>query len=398
MIARRTTLLFYLLLALSLFLATKVPPIDTRVSIDESPEITALSLPACSNAQLDIIRYQLPPGECSNTSERPWRRSCSFSYATRCPDVVWLKEYYQQRYYKGTRDSSYSLPAQKPFLAIYIGCNKGMDAVNALRMGSGNAEFDKYLWRSTVVGIGNQTKMHPGGCQQELEEQFLIPPSFKTADPNAQVHCIEAMPSTARKLSGAAQKLGWERWLKVKNLAMSDHDGSTLFPDHDAEVGIENMGIQSCNRKGNAVKCKEVPMFRLDNYTKTFGLENTIVDVLSIDVEGFDWAVLSGGNETLSHTMYLEFEYNWMGPWAKQSFKDSLNSLKEQGFICYWPGRFGHIWRLTDCWQDYYDLKFWSNVACVKAKAHVELANRMEYLFLSTLALNRSVQYDKAVG
>jgi hypothetical protein len=179
---------------------------------------------------------------------------------------------------------------------------------------------------------------------------------------------------------------------------MSDHDGSTLFPDHDAEVGIENMGIQSCNRKGNAVKCKEVPMFRLDNYTKTFGLENTIVDVLSIDVEGFDWAVLSGGNETLSHTMYLEFEYNWMGPWAKQSFKDSLNSLKEQGFICYWPGRFGHIWRLTDCWQDYYDLKFWSNVACVKAKAHVELANRMEYLFLSTLALNRSVQYDKAVG
>lgn len=390
----------YCLTALLIFLAMSGPPVNTPRELvvkNESDRVTnVLSFPSCSASQFDIIRHQLPPEECNSTRTSPWEQKCSYSYATRCPDAVWLKDYYQQRYYKPTIDPNLH-NVYRPFVAMYIGCNKGMDAVNTLRMGSGNADIDKNLWRTTFLGTGQKAKLHPGVCQQELEEQFLIPPSSKTIDPRAQVHCIEAMPSTARKLSGAAKKLGWEKWLKVQNLAMNDQDGTTLFPDHDAVVGIENKGIKSCEEQENTTNCKEVPTLRLDSYTQKYGLEKSVIDVLSVDVEGFDWAVISSGKETLARTNYLEFEYNWMGPWGKQSLKDSLTELKDQGFICYWPGRFGHIWRLTDCWQDYYDLKFWSNVACVKAGSQVELANRMEYMFQMTLAKNRTIQYDKFV-
>lgn len=56
------------------------------------------------------------------------------------------------------------------------------------------------------------------------------------------------------------------------------------------------------------------------------------------------------------------------------------------GFVCYWAGRGGKLWRISDCWLDHYDeLKEWSNVACVNWKRAPTLAARMEARFLQTI-------------
>ncbi len=275
-----------------------------------------------------------------------------------------------------------------------------MDAINTLRMGSRNRTYDKDTWRVAFLGNGSEY-VHNGICGQEWEEQFPLIANYSNkndektnVDANAQLHCVEALPSTARRLQATAQSLGWDSQFKVQHAAMAATDGVTRFPFEDGLLGKEDVSMSSCDAQKD-LRCINVTTFRLDTYTETFGLSNASIQILSIDAEGHDWAVLSSGVETLKRTMYLEFEYHFYGVWHDQSLKQSIEWLKEQGFVCYWAGRHGHVWRITDCWQDYYETKFWSNVACIKASSSssLELANIMEAMFLETLAKNYTIQY-----
>jgi hypothetical protein len=67
--------------------------------------------------------------------------------------------------------------------------------------------------------------------------------------------------------------------------------------------------------------------------------------------------------------------------------------MREQGFVCYWPGVGGHVWRNTDCWLAHYGLHHLSNVACVHMQRHPVVAKRMEELFLETLGQGPSIPY-----
>mmetsp|Transcript_6267 Transcript_6267/g.13262 ORF Transcript_6267/g.13262 Transcript_6267/m.13262 type:complete len:101 (+) Transcript_6267:25-327(+) len=86
-----------------------------------------------------------------------------------------------------------------------------------------------------------------------------------------------------------------------------------------------------------------------------------------------------------------------MGSWKNQKLSDSIRLLDEEyDFTCYWPGYDGNIWRITDCWLDYYDLHFWANVACVKrgVKEVEDMAERMEELFQKTLDKGSNLVMD----
>jgi hypothetical protein len=122
-----------------------------------------------------------------------------------------------------------------------------------------------------------------------------------------------------------------------------------------------------------------------------------VIDFLSIDVEGYDYEVLLGAPLTLKRTKYLEFEYNWKGPWATYQLSQIIDRLQtEHRLWCYWAGAHGNLWRITDCWLSHYDTKFWSNVACVNARLPeaAPLAQRMEERFAHTLAAADAIRYD----
>ncbi|KAK1733865.1 hypothetical protein QTG54_015392 [Skeletonema marinoi] len=146
--------------------------------------------------------------------------------------------------------------------------------------------------------------------------------------------------------------------LIVTHAAISKSNGTIPFPS--GKAGRENLGIANCDgREADGVNCVNVDMFSLDTYVQKFVHHDGPIDFLSIDLEGFDI--------DLSETIRLLDEtYN---------------------FTCYWPGYDGNIWRITDCWLDYYDLHFWSNVACVNrgVEQMKDVAEDMERLFLETL-------------
>jgi FkbM family methyltransferase len=381
--------------------------------------------PHCTLAELDTIRHQLPPTECNATQHEPWANLCSFSYATRCPDAVWLTQYYQG-IHQNVKPRSHKPSKQSPKLeAIYVGCNKAMDAVNTLRMISGNATIDRDVWRDAFFGkptssgsssSSSALKFEAGRCAQEHAPQFALSPEplSQTAGAaaavvaTARVHCIEAMPVTAAHLLKTAQSLHWDEALLVRNVAVADADGTILFPNVATQIGVENQGIENC--AGQTVEtetCKSVPLLRLDSYllheattAQTSNKQTSKdanddwIDFLSIDVEGFDYPVLMGAEQTLRRTKYLEFEYNWKGQWKQHALSTVIRRLQEAGFACYWSGAYGHVWRITDCWLDHYDSKFWSNVACVNRKApNTDLSQRMEQLFRQTLAAGHKIHY-----
>ena len=216
--------------------------------------------------------------------------------------------------------------------------------------------------------------------------------------------------------------------LIVTHAAMSAEDGTAEFARlKDKAVGVENKGI-STGCKGRLVNCVNVTVYSLDTYVAKYipGGADVPINYLSLDVEGWDADVLSGGyQDALPRVQYLEFEYNWVGPWKDQSLYEVVEYLdKNVGFTCYWAGfnntvsensynkhlfytetifsfasttlSSTQIWRITNCWLNHYDVHSWSNVACVNRNFDEvrEVAADMENLFLETIAQGLNVVRD----
>ena len=355
---------------------------------------SAFSPPRCSAQDLEVIQLQLPDPVCKSTVKIPWHNKCPFSFATRCPEARWVSDFFLKSSRAAEEDSS----SNQRRTAVYVGCNKAMDAINTLRMLSHDAKVDKFVWRDTF--FENQT-VAAGHCNQEFEPQFVIPEpaaSHKVFD--TVVHCLEAMPVTARHLARTAKRLRLDDRLLVRNTAASNENGFAYFPDQpDGKVGVEGLGIDSCTPKKAAANprlCANVSISTLDSLLGSDPHNIPKVDLLSIDVEGYDFNVLLGAKKVLPHVRYLEFEYNWKGPWGRQPLKTAMEYLEGLGFVCYWAGNRGHVWRITGCWRDSYDLHFWSNVACVNANDPTvrTMADHLEELFQATLREGATLAWE----
>ena len=240
------------------------------------------------------------------------------------------------------QSSSSSSSSSTTFLALFVGCNKGYDALNALRMGSNDPIFDKSTWGDAMT-YNNTVRLHNDVCNEITNPQFVIPPvSSSTINEEmkkkkkkkekkefVQVHCIEPMPTTARELQRAAKQTGYDALgFIVTHAAMSKIDGHVAFPRESKIVGVENKGISNtdCGKSSTGgttaanEDCVNVTMYSLDTYIQTY-IPNNInkdeeeipINYLSIDVEGWDFEVLLGGKQNvLKRVHYLEFEYNWV--------------------------------------------------------------------------------------
>lgn len=385
----------------------KIPFLTEQV-VDNTIDNTTLA--QCTHAELSIIKHQLPPDDCLKYAGQPYRQNCSLSYATRCPDSVWLEKFYTKIHQSAAHNHNRDHPTSKskpssppPFLGIFVGCNKGFDAINAMRMGSGNPIFDKDVWKDAMTDHGKK-KLQNDVCNQLTVPQFALQEKSRgennrTSDPVgdkisfsqsallSQVHCIEPMPATALALQRAAYETKYDKQgFIVTHAAMAKEDGYVQFASGKGKVGVENKGISNGCTKG---ACMNVTMYSLDTYLEKFVPKGMPINYLSVDVEGWDFEVLLGGKHSaLPRVQYLEFEYNWVGPWAKQPLSEVIEYLDgEFGFTCYWAGFNNTIWRITNCWLDHYDKHIWSNIACVNRNfGEVRgVAEDMENLFNETM-------------
>lgn len=303
------------------------------------------------------------------------------SVSTRCPVETWLHKYYKELYKNET--------VKEHFLGISLGCNKGDDAIDVMRMGSQNQKFDSVTWRSTMFEVSDgQSFSGERACPVNPSDFPIIQPHFIR---DAKMHCVEAMPSTFKLLNASMYNLGLEKeGFVVQNIALGSTSGIAFFPD--ALPGRESLGLSNCNGDQSTVggvECKQVLLRTLDKYVFEYvGEDEWPIDILSIDTEGFDFDVLYGSTSTLEKTQYLIFEYHETGTWSRHSIKEVMDLLQNADFTCYWAGE-GKLWRIHDCWQrgemdQLYSWHGWSNIACVK-RSNLRLAEIMEDIFLETI-------------
>jgi FkbM family methyltransferase len=122
--------------------------------------------------------------------------------------------------------------------------------------------------------------------------------------PQAQIHAFEIVPATFRKLRAAVEPLG--RAIHLNAFGLSDHDGEieVYLGSSDAISSVyrfrETAGEQ---RTRCAVRTG-------DSYAEEHGIET--IDLLKIDVEGGEGAVLRGLRRMLERRAIrmIQFEYN----------------------------------------------------------------------------------------
>lgn len=90
------------------------------------------------------------------------------------------------------------------------------------------------------------------------------------------------------------------------------------------------------------------------------------IDLLMIDIEGYDALALQGSINQLStrNVRCLIFEYHSFSPWDSIPLGPIIDSLDSYGYDCYFQGA-GRLWKLSGCYTTDYEFHQWSNIMCI---------------------------------
>lgn len=330
--------------------------------------------PQCTPVQLATLAHQLPPKGCVQNKNRPWRRvECSFSLATTCHDPIWFREYY----------AKHSVETGTTFTSIHVGCNKGYKALDMLAIGSKDSKYNWKSWRNQFLQANEKVDDKPDECSiTDVDLEGPVQP--------ARVYCIEPLPKTFQQLQSTKDKLGFGNELHLAKLALSAMPNTVSISNQDV-IGTNSMGLKDWNGKcpsGNP-ECEDMVVDTLDHWltsATTNYKEGDPIHYLSLGLDGYDYLALQGGTRSLDNVHYIDFEYHWLGSWHGQSLKALIDQLRTQGFVCYFAGD-QNLWRITDCWQDHYEHRFYANLACVNTQIQAAhpLLQEMEKLFQKTM-------------
>ena len=378
-------------------------PETTRKSkkVDFLFPVTAKFPPNCTLEQLGVVSKQLPPEGCVKREKRPWvYGECSFANRTICGNANphWFYDFIQQ-----------SKSVDEPFRGIIIGCNKGYEAVELLRIVSPPSEnkiYDWRKWRDTFSSnadedlhddVDNSTDCSINGAATSNTRA--------TETKKVHVYCIEAMPKTIVRLKTTKKKLGYGDELDITEMVVADqvvsHGVPVLMTD---VIGATSIGPyhwkRKCRKKG-ANNCTNVFQGSIDQFVESkpdlraisndteTGLNTSpLIQYMSITAEGSDYDILKGTAKNLARIQYIDFGYHYHFHWGSKDLKDLIFRLKKKGFVCYFTGSNGEdMWRITDCWQEHYGIKFKATIGCANANIPEAepLLERMEETFLRTL-------------
>lgn len=143
--------------------------------------------------------------------------------------------------------------------------------------------------------------------------------------PRATIHCFEPVPETVDRLRQAVAN---DSAVRVHPLALSERTGSASIAfGRDSELAriVESPTDRGCT----------VTTDTLDHFAQSAGLEQ--IDLLKIDVEGHELAVLSGAGELLAarriRAVYVEAGFEGNDP-LHTYFSDLHSVLERHGFFC----------------------------------------------------------------
>jgi FkbM family methyltransferase len=145
-------------------------------------------------------------------------------------------------------------------------------------------------------------------------------------NPDVEVHCFEPSKITFECL----QSNNFPANVTLNNLGVSASAGSSVL-----HVAHALAGVNSLYASDLTTATETVELTTLDSYCQQHAIAQ--LDLLKIDVEGYEFQVLEGSNEMLSEgkISIIQVEYNDRFIYARVFLKDIFDYLKPLGYHAY---------------------------------------------------------------
>ncbi len=187
-----------------------------------------------------------------------------------------------------------------------------------------NGELQVQRWAlQQAAGGGRMTVLDVGANHGEWSAALLDASEQLSAPLELIVHCFEPSAYTAgllrRRLDG--------RPVVVNQMALSDTRGEAVL--HVANPGG---GTNSLVQGGASTELENVLLTTVDDYLDEHHLEH--VDLVKVDTEGNDLAVLRGARRSLAAQRIgaVQFEYNQRWIDARGYLRDAFDLLEPCGY------------------------------------------------------------------
>jgi FkbM family methyltransferase len=140
----------------------------------------------------------------------------------------------------------------------------------------------------------------------------------------SKIHAFEPQPPLAAHIASSYPSI------KVNNLAVGEAAGELNLYDYADHPGSQHASLLEGvidTIHGGVPRVTKVSVITLDEYCRSQQVEH--IDLLKIDVEGFELAVLRGAKEMLSggNIDAIQFEFNEMNVTGRTFLNDFMNYL-----------------------------------------------------------------------
>jgi FkbM family methyltransferase len=144
----------------------------------------------------------------------------------------------------------------------------------------------------------------------------------------AEVHCFEPTPSTFVTLE---ERHGHHSRVRLNRCALSDSSGTAQLRDYGGCSGLNSL-VRDAFHDGHA-ELHSISTMSGDAYCSDSGID--WIDLLKIDVEGFEWEVLAGFNRMLRQRQIgvIQFEYGYINAAVRRLMRDFFELFENFGYV-----------------------------------------------------------------
>jgi FkbM family methyltransferase len=192
------------------------------------------------------------------------------------------------------------------------------------------SEDESYRIIANLIGFSNPVIIDGGAHLGGAAEAFAV------LLPDATIHCFEPDPTLGRQI---AAKFAGNPRVHVVQVALGNTPGKTKFNINASRPTNSLLLASDVLEPGLKVLCQfvdqiEVDVTTIDDYCRSQGLPR--LDILKLDLQGFDLFALQGAENTLKQVKVVLVEilfaeiYQGCG-----RFPDILDLMEKAGFVLY---------------------------------------------------------------
>ena len=189
-------------------------------------------------------------------------------------------------------------------------------------------------------GLENEVKVFSNELSNLMIEKMVIldvganlgnwTRSLKKHFPNSEIHAFEPSKSTFDDLRESTKNLDN---VSIYNFGLGDTEQTELLFYENEKSGMASLYKRDLSHISiDFNKFEEVHIKRLDNWLTESKVR---ANVLKIDVEGHELAVLKGLGNFLTEFKMIQFEFGGTDIDSRTFFQDFWNFFKETNFILY---------------------------------------------------------------